>query len=245
MDKIKALILAGGRGRRLSSASEGINKCMVEIKGKPLLEYSLDCASGLRQIEQIVIVVGWRSEDIMSRYHNEYNGKNITYVTQQEQKGLVHAIECARPAIGPSDFMLMLGDEFMICPHHKEFIAEFQRQEVFGLCGVVMVEDRNLIKKTYSIIQLEDNRIVRVIEKPNNPFNNIMGTGNCIFKNEIFDYIPQTPINQNRQEKELPDLIQCVIDDGHAVKPFIICKEYINVNSPDELDKTKSYFAHL
>lgn len=243
---MKALILAGGRGKRLGNASEEVNKCMLAVNKKPLLEYSLDCAAGHEKIEEIVVVVGYRSEDIIQRYKNEYAGKQIIYVYQHEQKGLVSAIECARGAVGASDFMLMLGDEFMVNPHHREFINEFYNQHVFGLCGVVRVRDKELIKKTYTVIHLQDGRVVRLIEKPNNPnFNNIMGTGNCIFKNQLFDYIARTPINQNRQEKELPDLIQCAVDDGQMIRTFVICKEYINVNSPEELFKTNSYFSHL
>jgi len=243
---MKALILAAGRGKRLGELSTFVNKCMVQINKKPLIEYSLDCISSLMEIEQIIIVVGYKSEDIINRYQNKYKGKDIIYVKQMEQKGLVHAIECAKDAMGSSDFMLMLGDEFMINPHHKEFVKEFYLQKVFALCGVVEVKDRNLIRKTYTVIHLEDGQVARLIEKPSNPvFNNIMGTGNCIFKNQIFDYIPKTPINQNRQEKELPDLIQCVIDDGNTVKTFITCKEYININSLEELNQTNSYFAHL
>jgi NDP-sugar pyrophosphorylase family protein len=242
---MKALILAAGRGRRLGNVSGGINKCMVEVAGKPLLEYSLYCAASLSQIEEIIIVVGYRKEAIIERYGKEYNGRDTICVTQKEQHGLVHAIESAREALGLSDFMLMLGDEFMINPYHKDFIETFKMQDVFALCGIVAVGDRNLIKNTYAAVGLDDGRIVRLIEKPNNPiFNNMMGTGNCIFKNQILDYIPLTPINQNRQEKELPDLIQCAIDDGRIVKSFIICKEYVNVNSPEELDKTNSYFSH-
>jgi dTDP-glucose pyrophosphorylase len=242
---MKALILAAGRGKRLGDISEGINKCMLEIAGKPLIQYSLDCASSLEQVEQIIIVVGYRSEDIINRFANKYNDRGIVYVKQSAQQGLVHAIECAKDALGQSDFMLMLGDEFMVNPQHKEFIAEFLKHGVLALCGVVLVSDRQLIKRTYAVIQSENGQIVRLVEKPNNPiFNNIMGTGNCIFKHQIFDYIPLTPINQNRKEKELPDLIQCVIDDGQIVRPFVICREYINVNYTEELDKTKSYFAH-
>jgi len=74
--------------------------------------------------------------------------------------------------------------------------------------------------------------------------NNIMGTGNCIFKNEILSYIKQTPINQKRGEKELPDLIQCAIDDGNIIKLFVICDNYFNINSPEELKRMNSYFAH-
>mgnify|MGYP006977938104 CR=1 FL=1 len=41
-----------------------------------------------------------------------------------------------------------------------------------------------------------------------------MGTGNCIFKNEILNYVPQTPINPIRSEKELPDFIGCAVNDN-------------------------------
>ncbi|MFC1514868.1 nucleotidyltransferase family protein [Candidatus Omnitrophota bacterium] len=242
---MKALILAGGRGSRMAGASEDMNKCMFEVKGKPLIEYSLACAAASRQIGSIVILVGYKSEDIISRYADSFSGKPIEYVNQSDQQGLVNAIECAKEAIGGDDFMLMLGDEFMINPHHNEFIQAFVDDDVFALCGVLSVEDRQLIKKTYTVIQSEEQRIFRLIEKPNRPFTDIMGTGNCIFKNRIFDYIPEVPINQKRREKELPDLIQCAIDEGHIVRSFIICRHYINVNSQEELDKTRSYFAHL
>ena len=243
---MKALILAAGRGKRFGVVSEGLNKCMLEAAGRPLIEYSLRAAAELKPIERIVVVAGYRADEIIDRYGNAYEGKEIVYVRQGQQEGLVQAIECARPAIGKSDFMLMLGDELMLGARHQEFIREFEKGSSFALCGAVRVMDKGLIKKTYAMITLEDGRIARLIEKPNNPvFNDMMGTGNCVFNNGVFDYIPKTPINQNRKEKELPDLIQCLIDDGQIVRPFVICNEYVNVNNPEEFDKTKSYFAHL
>jgi dTDP-glucose pyrophosphorylase len=242
---MKALILAGGRGRRLGRMSKYINKCMLQVHNKPLIEYSLDCASALEAIEQIVIVVGYRPKDIVKKYGRKYNGKDVVYYRQIKHKGLVHAIECAKDALGNSDFMLMLGDELMINPKHKEFVCEFMQTNVFVLCGVVKVQDTDLIRKTYTVIQSQENRVYRLIEKPNHIFNNIMGTGNCIFKKGILDYIRKTPINQNRKEKELPDLIQCAVDEGEIVSTFAICSAYINVNSQEELKKTESYFAHF
>jgi len=241
---MKALILAGGRGKRLGEVSEEKNKCMIEINRKPLIEYSLDCASRT-DVSEIVIVVGYKAEEIINTYGNRYKGKPIKYALQPEQRGLVHAIEYAKKAIGGEDFMLMLGDELMIKPEHPEMIKKFREEDLSALCGMVMVEDKNLIKKTYAVIQGEDDRIFRMIEKPANPMNNIMGTGNCIFKNEIFSYIPQTPINQKRGEKELPDLIQCTIDDGKKVKSFVICDRYFNINLKEEIKEAKSYFAHF
>ncbi|GAI16911.1 unnamed protein product [marine sediment metagenome] len=241
---MKALILAGGRGKRLKEVSDDKNKCMIKVKRKPLLEYSLDWASKT-DVSEIIVVVGYKAEQIIDTYGNEYNEKPIKYVIQKEQKGLVHAIECAEEAINKEDFILMLGDELMMRPKHSEMIKKYYNEDIFALCGIVIVEDKNLIKKTYSIVQGEDSRILRLVEKPNNPTNNIMGTGNCIFKNEIFFYIPQTPINQKRGEKELPDLIQCAIDDGKIVKSFIICDQYFNLNLREDIESAKSYFAHF
>ena len=241
---MKALILAGGRGKRLDHLTRKRNKCMMAIKNKPLIEYSLDNAVEA-DVEEIIIVVGYKAEDVINVYGNSYKGKKIKYCLQYEQKGLVHAIECARDVIGNSDVMLMLADELMLNPKHKEMVSLYKEGHLFGICGVVIVEDRNLIERTYSVIQGEDNRIFRLIEKPSRPMNNVMGTGNCIFKNGILSYIDQTPINQKRQEKELPDLIQCAIDEGEVVKAFVICDHYVNVNVPEEIERAESYFAHL
>ena len=92
------------------------------------------------------------------------------------------------------------------------------------------------IRKTYAVIEDDrDQRIYRLIEKPRNPPNEIRGTGNCIFRAEIFDFVPLTPINQNRSERELPDLIQCAVDDGLPVKSFDIGDGYVNINTPEDI----------
>lgn len=242
---MKALILAAGRGKRLGAISENVNKCMIKFNGRPLISYSLACAAALDLVEQIVIVVGYKADDVIRECGESYAGKQIVYVRQDQQQGLVYAIEQSRPAIGSSDFILMLGDELMVNPCHAKFIEEFVKSGAFAMCGVVEVNDTGLIKKTYAVLQGNDGRVMRLIEKPEHAFNNIMGTGNCIFKNGIFSYIPKTPINQKRGEKELPDLIQCAVDDGRLIKIFPICKAYANINSEQELKDTGSFFSHL
>jgi len=242
---MKVLILAGGRGKRLGEETSDKNKCMIEIAGKPLLAHSLDCASKIKEISEIIIVVGYQSEQIINTFGQNYKGKPIKYVFQKEQKGLVHAIDCAKEALSKEDFILMLGDELMINPKHAEMIEFFEKEGLFALCGALKVEDKNFVKKTYALWQGTDGRVLRLVEKPQNPINNIMGTGNCLFKNEILSYISKTPINQNRGEKELPDLIQCAVDDGKIVRPFLICDQYFNVNFKEEMKNAKSYFAHF
>jgi UDP-N-acetylglucosamine diphosphorylase / glucose-1-phosphate thymidylyltransferase / UDP-N-acetylgalactosamine diphosphorylase / glucosamine-1-phosphate N-acetyltransferase / galactosamine-1-phosphate N-acetyltransferase len=231
---MKALILAGGRGKRLEEQSVGKNKCMIVIKGRPAIEYSLNCVSNT-DIEEIIIVVGYRAEEIINRYGIQYKNKKIKYVIQWEQKGLVHAIECAKDAISGDDFLLLLGDEILVNPRHQTMLNEFKKSDIFSICGILTVEDKELIKRTYTLIHDDNQIIYRLVEKPRHPFNNFMGTGDCVFRNGIFNYIDVTPIHHEREEKELPDLIQCAIDDGKIVKSFLICDRYSNINSEDDI----------
>jgi len=234
---VKALILAGGRGKRLGEMTNSLNKCMLELGGKPVIEYNIDRAAEIGDIDEIVIVVGHRAEDIINRYGTNYNGKRIKYVIQWEQKGLVHAIECARDAIEGEDFFLLLGDEVLVNSRHKEMLEEFKRGDAFAICGVMFQKDKEKIKRTYTVLTDENGRVFRLIEKPKKALNNWQGTGHCIFKNEILSYIERTPIHPERGEKELPDLIQCAVDDGQVVKIFDVCDEYTNINSEEDLEE--------
>lgn len=239
---MKALILAGGRGNRLTEFSGLHNKCMLSLGGKALIEYSLDCAVRV-DVDEIIIVVGYKAEDIINAYGIDYKGKRVKYVMQHDQRGLVHAVECSQEAIGGDDFMLLLGDEILINPKHQAMIEKFKSEGLFGICGVAWVEDTSRISKTYSIVQDGEQRIYRLIEKARKPLSSWMGTGNSVFRNEILTYIPQTPINQERGEKELPDLIQCAIDEGHVVKSFVICDRYANINSEDDLREAERFLS--
>jgi dTDP-glucose pyrophosphorylase len=62
---------------------------------------------------------------------------------------------------------------------------------------------------------------------------------------EILKYIEWTPVNPSRNEKELPDLIQCAIDDGHIVKSFLIGGEYININTAEDIVLAESALASV
>lgn len=231
---MKALILAGGCGKRLESYSAGTHKCMLKFAGKPLIEYSLDNGISIGP-EEVIIVVGYLAEQIINEYGNAYKNVKIRYVIQKEQKGLVHAIETAIPAIGESDFMLFLADEILLQPNHTEMIKQYKSEKLFALCGVIIPKDLAAIRNTYAIFQSESSRIFRLIEKPRKPINEYQGTGNIIFNNNILKYTDFTPINQSRNEKELPDFIQCAVDDGHIVKSFHLAADYININTVDDI----------
>lgn len=236
---MKVLMLAGGRGKRLNDITSNRNKSLIEVFEKPLIEYNLDEAVRIKP-EEIIIVVGYRAQDIIQKYGDNYKGTKIKYVIQKEQKGLVNAIECSMKAIGNSDFVLMLADEIVIKSRIREMIKKFKNENLFAICGITNESNKENIGKTYSAMVNEDMRVFRLIEKPRHPINDIKGTGHCILKNEMLKYIERTPINANRGEKELVDMIQCAVDEGKPVYVFPITHAYTNVNTPEDIETVKN-----
>jgi len=123
---MKAVILAAGRGKRLEETTEPINKSMLKFKGRHLIEYSLETAR-LSRVDEIIIVVGYRAEDIVNKFGIQYNDIKVRYVIQEQQKGLVDALECTRDALEGDDFILLLADEILIHPNPEEMIETLQK----------------------------------------------------------------------------------------------------------------------
>ena len=87
---MKAVILAAGEGKRLRPFTETIQKVMLPVANKPVLEYVIDAVkkSG---ITKIIIVVGYKKEVIME-YFKDYKNAKISYVIQDKQLGTAHAL---------------------------------------------------------------------------------------------------------------------------------------------------------
>ena len=98
---MKALVLAAGRGSRLGHETDDHNKCMLRFFGKPLVQYGLENAVRAG-VEEIVVVVGYRAEQVINEFGIQFQGVRVQYVIQEDPQGLVHAMECAQNAIAGS-----------------------------------------------------------------------------------------------------------------------------------------------
>lgn len=239
---MKALVLAAGRGSRLEGCFY-LNKCLALVAGKRLIKYSLDNAVKAG-VGEIVIVVAWESGSVMYLCGAEHAGVPIRYVVQQPLLGLVHAMECAKASLDGDDFLLMLGDEILCGARHVEMIAAFQDKGLFGICGAVPGQVPDRIRKTYEILA-DGVRIERLTEKPLAPSEGWMGTGNCVFRSDMLEYVASTPPDLVKGERELAGLVQVAVDDGQRIEVFDLCDAYFNVNSAEDLLEVEEHLrAH-
>lgn len=228
-----AILPAAGNGTRLRPHTEIIPKVLLKVKGKPLIDYSLNLLKKIR-VKEIFIIIHYKSKLVKKHVGKNFQGMKISYIDQRELKGLAHAIGTAEPYVN-GKFIVMLGDEVYKNTNHKKIIPFFNENSADAVCGLIEIKDKELIKKNYSVELNGNGTIKRIIEKPKKITNNFLGVGTWLFKPDVFKFIKETKPSPLRNEIELADVIQKMIDSGKKVVPFVLGGSYVNVNKIEDV----------
>lgn len=215
--KYQGVILAAGHGSRMGPFGEQMPKPIAPICNKPLMAYQLDHMRALG-IEDVTIVIGHLGHRITQALGDgSAHGVKIRYVEQEKRLGLAHAVgQLERYITRP--FVLLLGDIFFEVPDLGLMIREFEAQQPAAVLAVMQESDPEAIKKNFSVLLREDGTVRRVIEKPRHVPDMTKGCGLYLFDLPIFDAIRRTPRTAMRDEYELTDSIQILIDYEYPVR---------------------------
>lgn len=241
---MKGVVLAAGRGYRIKDVTNGESKCLLKVDNKSIVCQNVKRLCELEEISECIVVVGYGAESIMRDVGNVSNFKRVIYCIQKEQKGLIHALESAKWAIGDSDFFMVLGDEYFIDNNYIEAIDNFYTNQFDCLIGIVKTNNLEEVSKTYSFKFDEDGKMYSFVEKHLQPFNYYKGTGNVIFRNKALTLLDDVPINSKRGEKELVDLFNLLLKREKTIGAFIVTDIYFNVNTKEDYDLLLSMYEN-
>ncbi len=224
----QGVILAAGEGSRMGPLGDQLPKALVPICNQPLLTYQLDHMRSLG-IKDVIIVVGYLRESIENAFGDGLDfDLNIRYVEQRERLGLAHAVGQLESQIdGP--FVLMLGDIYFDIPNLKEMVHSHQSTQAAAVLAVKDETSLEAIQRNFSVVADEQGRVSEVVEKPSAPTTTFKGCGVYIFDSRIFEAIRNTPRSSLRNEYELTDAIQVLIESGAAVQAVDIVRNDINI----------------
>jgi glucose-1-phosphate thymidylyltransferase len=231
---MKAVVLAAGEGTRLRPLTEDKPKGMVEVAGKPILTHCFEQLAALGA-EELVVVVGYMKEGIISYYGDEFEGIPITYTHQREQKGLAHALLCAEEHVD-QDFMLMLGDNVF----RANLGDVVRRQREDRADAAFLVEEVPYEEASrYGVCVTNDyGEITEVVEKPEDPPSNLVTTGFYTFSPAIF---PACRLVQpsNRGEYEISEAIDLLIQSGRTIDALSIDGWRLDIGYPEDRDEAE------
>jgi glucose-1-phosphate thymidylyltransferase len=202
----KGIILAGGKGSRMSPLTKAVNKQLLPIYDKPLIYYPLSILM-LAKIRDVLIII---NKDELSTFKkvfpNEKNlGLRITFKEQEKPRGLPDAFIIGEKFIGKSNVALILGDNFFFGQYLSKLLNECIKLKTGAKIVLHKVKNPELFG--VAKFKKNSNKIVNLSEKPKKFFSNYVITGIYFFDNKVAKYAKKLNFSE-RGEMEIIDLIK-------------------------------------
>lgn len=176
---MQCVILAAGKGTRLRPLTENCPKPLVEVAGKTLLDHIVSALPS--SVDELIIVTGYLGEMIREYCGEEFYGRKVTYVNQEEQNGTAKALWLCKDLL-KGRFLFMFADDIhgrddlarAVSYSRSMLVAQVQTPEKFGI-----------------VVRQPDGTLSSMIEKPDNAPSNCASTGAMVLDENIFKYEPE------------------------------------------------------
>jgi len=236
---MKGVIVAAGIGTRLRPLTDTIPKAMVEVSGKPMILYTVEKMKEAG-ITEICIVVGYLPDKIKDYLGDGSSfGVKITYVVQEEQKGLAHAVACAEAFVNNEPFTVLLIDNF-----HKQVFSDILMAHTGSECeaSIVVKEVEDPSQLGVAVLD-ESGNVQKILEKPKELISNFAAIGLYFFNSgKIFDVIRNLEPSA-RGEYEITDSIQKLIESGSKVQAIKLQGWWLDVGQFSDLEEAERKLA--
>jgi len=234
---MKGVVLGGGTGSRLMPLTKVINKNILAVYDKPLIYYPI---MTMREagIEEILLISGrghaGQYLDLLS--NGKELGVKLTYVIQEEPKGIAHALSIAEDFADNGPIAMILGDNIYE-ESLKQAVDDFKKQEKGAKIIIKQVPD----PQRFGVVEFDGDRVIDIQEKPQSPKGDWISTGFYMYDKRCFDFI-RTLRPSARGEFEITDLSNCYIKDG-TLTYYKTTGEWIDAGTFDSLLKANIFIA--
>ena len=214
---MKALVLSGGAGTRLRPITHTSAKQLVPVANKPVLFYGLEAIRDAG-VTEVGIIVGDTEAEIRAAVGDgSALGIRATYIRQQAPLGLAHCVLIARDFLGDDDFVMYLGDNFIIGG-----ISDLVRDFTAGGYAAQILLTKVANPSQFGVAELSpEGRVTTLVEKPKDPRSDLALVGVYMFRPVIHQAV-RAIAPSGRGELEITDAIQWLIDSGEDVRPHLV-----------------------
>ncbi len=229
---IEAIVLAGGKGTRLGDIAKNTPKPMLDVSGRPFLEYVLDYLAA-QKIRRVILSVGHMADVVVSHFGESYNGLSIVYAHESSPMGTGGAIRLSMDKASSERALVLNGDTLF----NPDVSALIDAHESARACITMALRHSDDIAR-YGSVRLEGNRILQFGEKTLSGAG-LMNAGIYVVeKNYVLNAIPQTACSFEK------DTLPGAVASGCLAG--CVCDGYfIDIGVPDDYARAKRELASV
>ena len=239
----KGIILAGGKGTRMSPLTKAVNKQLLPIYDKPLIFYPLSILM-LANIKDVLIIV---NKGELEQYKKIIpNGKNlgikITYAEQESPRGLPEAFIIGQKFIGKDCVALILGDNFFYGQNLTKKLQDCSKLNK----GAKILLHKVAKPELYGVAKInKNNKILSMKEKPKKFFSDLAITGLYFFDNKVIKFAKKLNPSK-RGEIEIVDLLN-LYKNKNELSAELIGRggAWLDTGSIEDFYKTSAFVAAI
>lgn len=242
---MKCIILAAGYGTRLGEKYKDIPKALIEVKGKPILDYIISKINEIVKVDKIIIITNNKFYDKFCEWRDREETKNLTNKKivivnngtnkNEERLGALGDLLFAINAENVNDDLLLIASDNLF-DFDLRGLAESSR-DVIGVCEL----PKEIISKKYGVIEIDkNNKIIGFEEKPIEPKTNLASTGIYIFKKETLPLIKK--YRQEGHSLEGPGNFIEWLYKQKEVYAYVFKGKWFDIGNLEILEKARKEF---
>jgi len=239
----KGIILSGGMGTRMSPLTKAVNKQLLPIYDKPLLFYPLSILM-LSKIKNVLIIVNKGQLDQYKKLlpDGKNLGINISYIEQENPRGLPDAFILGEKFISKDNIALILGDNFFYGQNLSSLLINSAKLK----SGAKIILHKVNKPELYGVAKIDSKKhVIGIKEKPKKFYSNLAITGLYYFDNKVIEYSKKLRPSK-RNELEITDLIK-IYQKKNKLKAEFLGRggAWLDTGSIDDFYKTSSFVSAI
>ncbi len=225
-------MLSGGSGTRLRPITHTAAKQLVPIANKPILFYGLESLAAAG-VAEVGVVVGRTKDEVMAAVGDgsAFNLK-VVYIDQGEPRGLADTVLISRDFLGDDDFVMYLGDNFLL-GGINDVVAAFSGRDSSVNAHILLAKVPDPSRFGVAIMDGKG-RVTDLIEKPANPPSDLALVGVYLFDSSIHEAV-RAIVPSARGELEITDAIAHLIKEGKTVNASMVDGYWKDLGEPEAL----------
>ena len=239
----KGIILAGGKGTRMSPLTKAVNKQLLPIYDKPLIFYPLSILM-LAKIKDILIIVNKGQLDQYKKILPNGNnlGIKITYLEQEQPRGLPEAFIIGEQFIGKDNVAMILGDNFF----YGQSLSQLLLKNTSLIKGAKIILHKVPNPELFGVAKVNSkNKILKIKEKPKKFFSDLAITGLYFFDNNVIKYAKQLKPSK-RGEIEIVDLLNFYMSKNQLFADLVgRGGAWLDTGSMEDFYKTSNFVSAI